>query len=106
LLFVFALLKFRRHRRQLTQQKVSKNATQWIALLADAEKRLARFGFNRAPGETVSVFAKRVEQALNTMRTTEQTTKKASPKDSHFEQNLSIALKQLREYERNRWKAS
>ena len=104
LLFVFALLKFRRHRRQLTQQKVSKYATQWIALLADAEKRLARFGFNRAPGETVSVFAKRVEQALNTMRTTEQTTKKASPKDSRFEQNLSAALEQLREYERNRWR--
>ena len=101
LLFVFALLKFRRHRRQLTQQKVSKNATQWIALLADAEKRLARLGFNRAPGETV---AKRVEQALNTMRTTEQTTKKASPKDSRFEQNLSAALEQLREYERNRWR--
>ncbi|OWV23618.1 transglutaminase [Fibrobacter sp. UWB2] len=106
LLLVFALLKFRGRRRQIGQQKVSKNAAQWIALLDDAEKRLARLGFVRALGETVSAFAKRVEQALNTMRTTEQTTKKASPKDSHFEQNLSIALKQLREYERNRWKAS
>jgi hypothetical protein len=99
LLLVFALLKFRGHRRQINQQKVSKNAAQWIALLDDAEKRLARLGFGRAPGETVSAFAKRAER-------TAQTKKKASPKDSHFEQNLSIALKQLREYERNRWKAS
>jgi hypothetical protein len=101
LLLVFALLKFRGHRRQISQQNVSKSAAQWIALLNDAEKRLARLGFNRAPGETVHVFAKRVEQTLNTVRTT----KKASRKDSHFEQNLSAALGQLREYERNRWRA-
>lgn len=104
LLLVFALLKFRGHRRQLNQQKVSKNAAQWIALLTDAEKRLARLGFNRVPGETVSAFAKRVEQALDTVRATALTTKKASPKDSLFEQNLFIALNQLREYERNRWR--
>ena len=106
LLLVFALLKFRGHRRQINQQKVSKNAAQWIALLDDAEKRLARLGFVRAPGETVSAFVCRLERTLNTAPSTPQTTKKASPKDSHFEQNLSIALKQLREYERNRWKAS
>ena len=106
LLLVFALLKFRGHSRQIGQLKVSKNAAQWIALLDDAEKRLARLGFGRAPGETVSAFAKRAERVLDTARATAQTKKKASPKDSHFEQNLSIALKQLREYERNRWKAS
>ena len=106
LLLVFALLKFRGRRRQIDQQKVSKNAAQWIALLDDAEKRLARLGFGRAPGETVSAFVCRLERTLNTAPSTPQTTKKASPKDSHFEQNLSIALKQLREYERNRWKAS
>ena len=105
LLLVFALLKFRGHRRQISQQNVSKSAAQWIALLDDAEKRLARLGFNRAPGETVPVFAKRVEQALNTVQTTVRTTKKASRNDSHFEQNLSAALEQLREYERNRWRA-
>jgi hypothetical protein len=104
LLLVFALLKFRGHRRQLNQQKVSKNAAQWIVLLTDAEKRLARLGFNRVPGETVSAFAKRVEQALDTARATALTTKKASPKDSLFEQNLFIALNQLREYECNRWR--
>ena len=106
LLLVFALLKFRGRRRQIDQQKVSKNAAQWIALLDDAEKRLARLGFVRAPGETVSAFVCRLERTLNTAPSTPQTTKKASPKDSHFEQSLSIALKQLREYERNRWKAS
>jgi hypothetical protein len=106
LLLVFALLKFRGRRRQIDQQKVSKNAAQWIALLDDAEKRLARLGFVRAPGETVSAFVCRLERTLNTAPSTPQTTKKASPKDSLFEQNLSIALKQLREYERNRWKAS
>ncbi|WP_290765038.1 transglutaminase family protein [Fibrobacter sp. UBA4297] len=106
LLLVLALLKFRGLHRQSGQQNVSKNAVQWIALLADAEKRLARLGFVRAPGETVSAFAKRVEQALNTTRATAQATKKASPKDPHFEQALSTALDQLREYERNRWKAS
>lgn len=104
LLLVFALLKFRGHHRLLNQQKVSKNAAQWIALLTDAEKRLARLGFNRVPGETVSAFAKRVEQALDTARATALTTKKASPKDSRFEQNLLIALNQLREYEHNRWR--
>lgn len=106
LLLVFAFLKFRGRRRQIDQQKVSKNAAQWIALLDDAEKRLARLGFVRAPGETVSAFVCRLERTLNTAPSTPQTTKKASPKDSHFEQNLSIALKLLREYERNRWKAS
>ena len=106
LLLFFALLKFRGRRRQIDQQKVSKNAAQWIALLDDAEKRLARLGFVRAPGETVSAFVCRLERTLNTAPSTPQTTKKASPKDSRFEQNLSTALKQLREYERNRWKAS
>lgn len=104
LLLVIALLKFRGRRRQSNQQKVSKNAAQWIALLADAEKRLSRLGLNRAPGETVSVFAKRVEQVLDTARATALAKKKASPKDSRFEQDLSIALNQLREYERNRWR--
>jgi hypothetical protein len=104
LLLVFVLFKFRSSRRQRKQQAISKNAAQWIALLTDAEKRLARLGFNRVPGETVSAFAKRVEQALDTARATALTTKKASPKDSLFEQNLSIALNQLREYERNRWR--
>ena len=104
LLLFFALLRLRSSRRQHKLQAVSKNAAQWIALLADAEKRLARVGFNRAPGETVSVFAKRIEQALNAMHANAQATKKASPKDSRFDQECSFALKQLREYENNRWR--
>ena len=74
--------------------------------LADAEKRLARVGFNRAPGETVSVFAKRIEQALNAMHANALATKKASPKDSHYEKEISFALGLLREYENNRWRKS
>ncbi|WP_405324322.1 transglutaminase family protein [Fibrobacter sp.] len=93
LLLVFALLRFRSFRKRRKQQAVSKNAAQWIALLADAEKRLARLGFSRAPGETVASFAGRV-----------QTTKKASLKDSRFDQECSFALKQLLEYECNRWR--
>jgi hypothetical protein len=105
LLLVFALLKFRGRRRQSSQQKISKNAAQWIALLADAEKRLARLDFNRVPGETVSAFAGRVEQYLNVVQASNaQTLKKASPKDLRIEQNLKMALNQLREYEINRWR--
>jgi hypothetical protein len=105
LLLVFALLKFRGRRRQSSQQKISKNAAQWIALLADAEKRLARLDFNRVPGETVSAFAGRVEQYLNVVQASNaQTLKKASPKDLRVEQNLKMALNQLREYEINRWR--
>ena len=105
LLLVFALLKFRGRRRQSSQQKISKNAAQWIALLADAEKRLARLGFNRVSGETVSAFAGRVEQYLNVVQASNaQTLKKASPKDLRVEQNLKMALNQLREYEINRWR--
>ena len=106
LLLVFVLFKFRSSRRQRKQQAISKNAAQWIALLADAEKRLARVGFNRAPGETVSVFAKRIEQALNAMHANAQATKKASPKDSRYEKEISFALGLLREYENNRWRKS
>ena len=104
LLLFFALLRFRSFRKWRKQQAVSKNAAQWIALLADAEKRLARLGFSRAPGETVSSFAKRVELALNNVQVNAQASKKASLKDSRFDQECSFALKQLREYENNRWR--
>ena len=104
MLLFFALLRLRSSRRQHKLQAVSKNAAQWISLLADAEKRLARLGFSRAPGETVSSFAKRVEIALNNVQANVQASKKASLKDSRFDQECSFALKQLREYENNRWR--
>ena len=91
---VVAALKFRGIRRRSGLQVVSKNAAHWIPLLESAEKRLSRLGFNRAPGETVSAFIERIEQTI----------KKASPKDSRFEESLSIALMLLREYENNRWR--
>ena len=103
LLALFMALKFRKRKKQ-NSQVVSKNAARWIAVLVDAEKQLSRLGFNRVPGETVSAFAKRVEQTLNTVQKAEQTTKKASPKDSRYENEVSFALEQLREYERNRWR--
>ena len=105
LLLIFALLKFRGRRRLSSEQNVSKNAAQWIRLLDDAEKHLARFGFVRNSGETVSAFAKRVERTLNTSLATAQTAKKASPKASHIEQ-MSAALELLRKYENNRWRNS
>ena len=91
---VFAVFRFRKYRQKSSRQTVSKNAARWVAVLADAEKRLSKMGFVRAAGETVSVFANRVEQ----------TSKKASPKDSHYEKEISLALEQLREYESNRWR--
>lgn len=94
LVVVVAALKFRGIRRRSGLQVVSKNAAHWIPLLESAEKRLSRLGFDRAPGETVSAFIERIEQTI----------KKASPKDSRFEESLSIALKLLREYENNRWR--
>ena len=103
LLALFMALKFRKRKKQ-NSQVVSKNAARWIAVLVDAEKQLSRLGFNRVPGETVSAFAKRVEQTLNTVQIAAQTTKKASPKDSRYENEVSLALEQLREYERNRWR--
>ena len=94
LLAIFMGLKFRR-RRSSIQHAVSKDAARWIALLENAEKRLTRFGFVRLPGETVSAFAKRVEQ----------TSKKASPEDSLYEHACAAALNQLHEYENNRWRS-
>lgn len=103
LLLIFALLKFRGRRRLSGEQNVSKNAAQWIRLLDDAEKKLARFGFVRNSGETVSAFVKHVERTLNTSLATAQTAKKASPKDS---EQMSAALELLRKYENNRWRNS
>ncbi|MBQ2559067.1 MAG: transglutaminase domain-containing protein, partial [Fibrobacter sp.] len=94
LLAIFMGLKFRRRRSRI-QHAVSKDAARWIALLENAEKRLTRFGFVRLPGETVSAFAKRVEQ----------TSKKASPEDSLYEHACAAALNQLHEYENNRWRS-
>jgi hypothetical protein len=93
LLAFFMALKLRK-RQKRNSHAVSKNAVRWIQVLANAEKRLLRLGYVRAPGETVSAFAKSVEETI----------KKASPKDSRYEKEFSLALEQLREYESNRWR--
>ena len=95
LLAFFARTAFRGYRRKKASGVVSKDAARWIAVLESAEKRLARFGFVRSSGETVLTFAKRVENA----------SKKASPKDSRYEHECTLALEQLHEYEKNRWRA-
>jgi hypothetical protein len=99
----FAGLKLRRRRRS-GLAIVSKNAARWIALLEQAEKRLSRLGIDRAPGETVSAFIKRVEQSLKMAQTSALTSKKASLKDSRYEKECSTALQLLEEYEKNRWR--
>ena len=95
LLAFFAGTMFRRYRRKKATGVVSKDAARWIALLESAEKRLVRLGFVRSPGETVLMFAKRIDSAL----------KKASPKDSRYEHECTLALDLLHEYEKNRWRA-
>ncbi len=94
LLVLLAIFRFRGQWRHTKRQTVSKEAARWIALLENTEKRLARLGFVRSPGETVSAFAKRAKEA----------SKKASLKDSLYETEWTLALKQLYEYENNRWR--
>jgi hypothetical protein len=106
LLAIFASLKIRKYRKNSISNVVSKNAVQWIALLESAEKRLARFGFARSPGETVSSFANRIEKTLQKATDTvkDSANKKTMKVHEHRKQECSIALKQLSEYERNRWR--
>ena len=102
LLAVFAGMRFRKYRRNKVSITVSKNAVRWISLLESTEKRLARMGFVRTPGETVSAFMVRIQQTM--MVQARQTLKKASPKDSRIEKECILLLKQLEEYESNRWR--
>lgn len=105
LLVIFAGLKIRKVRKNSISKVVSKNAAHWIALLESAEKRLARFGFARSPGETVSSFANRIEKTLQKADDTETPANKKSKKaHEHRKQECSTALKLLSEYEQNRWK--
>ena len=102
MLAVFAAIKFRKFRRDKISNAVSENAARWISLLESTEKRLTRLGFVRAPGETVASFMARVKQSLDA-QTSALPTKKASPKDSRFEKECTLLLKQLEEYENHRW---
>lgn len=105
LLAVFVVLKFRRNQHRLNKQTISKDAARWIALLENAEKRLARFGFVRAVGETVAAFAKRVNGAI--AKAAESGDASSARKAKEFERRnreCSVALKQLEEYDNNRWK--
>ena len=106
LLALFTGLKFRKYRKNASSKVVSKNAAHWITLLESAEKRLARFGFARSPGETVSSFANRIEKALQKADDTiENSANKRSKKaHEHRKQECSTALKLLSEYEKNRWR--
>ena len=102
LLAVFAGMRFRKYRRNKVSTMVSKDAVRWISLLESTEKRLARMGFVRIPGETVSAFMVRIKQTM--MAQARPAIKKASPKDSRIEKECNLLLKQLEEYECNRWR--
>ncbi|SIN89121.1 transglutaminase domain-containing protein [Fibrobacter sp. UWB11] len=104
LVVVFAGIRFRKYRRNRISHSVSKDAERWISLLESAEKRLARMGFVRASGETVSAFMVRIKQTMMAQQSARQTIKKASPKDSRFEKDCLSLLKQLEDYENNRWR--
>ena len=105
LLAVFAVLKFRRSRQRLSRQAVSKNAAHWVALLENAEKRLARFSFVRASGETVSAFAKRVNGTIEkTAENGDGSSVQNAKKNERRIRECTVALKKLEEYENNRWK--
>ena len=104
LLAVFAGMRFRKYRRNKVSTMVSKDAARWISLLEKTEKRFARMGFVRTPGETVSAFMARVKQSMTVQISTRQSIKKASPKDSRYENECNLLLKQLEEYECNRWR--
>ena len=105
LLALFTGLKFRKNRKNASSKVVSKNAAHWITLLESAEKRLARFGFARSPGETVSSFANRIEKTLQKAEDTEASANKKSKKaHEHRKQECSTVLKLLSEYEKNRWR--
>ena len=105
LLAVFAVLKFRRSRQQLSRQAVSKNAAHWVALLENAEKRLARFSFVRASGETVSAFAKRVNGTIEkTAENGDGSSVRNVKENERRIRECTVALKKLEEYENNRWK--
>jgi hypothetical protein len=105
LLAVFAVLKFRRSRQRLSRQAVSKNAAHWVALLENAEKRLARFSFVRASGETVSAFAKRVNGTIEkTAENGDGSSVRNVKENERRIRECTVALKKLEEYENNRWK--
>ena len=118
LVAVFAGLNFRRSRRKTRNVVVSKNAVQWIALLENAEKRLARLGFVRISGETVSAFMRRVERSIAEMPNAEKPivenrsgkfartgdSPRARKKAERIKRECSLVLNQLGEYEKNRWR--
>ena len=104
LLAVFVGMRLRKYRRHKVLNTVSKDVARWISLLEKTEKRFARMGFVRTPGETVSAFMARVKQSMTVQISTRQSIKKASPKDSRYENECNLLLKQLEEYECNRWR--
>ena len=104
MLLVFAVLRIRKSRRKVGESAVSKEAARWIALLDDAEKHLARFGFVRNSGETVSAFAARAKLASENMFKAEPDKAGPTPKIERRRHEFKQALKQLDEYEKNRWR--
>ena len=104
MLLVFAVLRIRKSRRKVGESAASKEAARWIALLDDAEKHLARFGFVRNSGETVSAFAARTKLASENMFKAEPDKAGPTPKIERRRHEFKQALKQLDEYEKNRWR--
>ena len=82
---VIVAVRFRRKKKSRLPES-RRNVQKWIALLDSAERKLARLGFVRQPGETVGAFVERLSQK------------------SRDEKKYAEALKDLREYESVRWK--
>ena len=104
LIAVFMGLKFRKYRYKKSNDVVSEYAVQWISILENAEKRLARMGFVRAPGETVSAFAIRVRLVENYKKTPSKENSNESAKIERREREIALAVKHLEDYESNRWR--
>ena len=100
----FVGLRFRNFRRRDRQIQMSKNAARWIALLETAEKRLARFGFVRLPGETVFAFANRVKSSIEQTKKTPSKEDASKSKTEQRLRELATAVSLLDDYENHRWR--
>ncbi|MBR6454853.1 MAG: transglutaminase domain-containing protein [Fibrobacter sp.] len=100
----FVGLRFRNFRRRDRQIQTSKNATHWIALLDKAEKRLARFGFVRMPGETVFAFDNRVKTVIENAKKTPSKEDASKSKTEQRLRELATAVSLLDDYENHRWR--
>lgn len=83
-LFARRLIRNRRKKKMPESALHAKHVAQWAKVLVQVERRLARRGFVRKPGETVGAFVLRVENS------------------AEFDK-LKPLVDELRDYENHRW---